>query len=491
MTRWILAFGLLSPALALAERPLTYRDVLQGALEAEPGLMAASASYLQSEASFLAAQGRWDPTLNLDASYGRRNNKDFFNGFPYSSNSDFWNSKIELTGQLPTGTTYTLDSSVNRNLSTFLTDFGVGGNQEQVQDAFRAGMNVSITQQLLKGHRLSYNLSAITRARQQRSQDELRLEQARQQALANAAQAYWNWSYQQSRVQISSDEVTAAKEALRVGRLRLEEGELAPLDVTRLEASAVQAEQTLLDARLSARETADQVLLLMGRRPGEDVLPASRPEDVPVIQVDLDAALDVAMEQNLDVLLSRLQHQGTEQDAKDARHAMLPSLSVTGQAGLGTQDTTDRSDNPSLGYAVGALFTDEAFPNASVSGRLSVPLGNRAARGERDRAAAATQSQERAVLEQERRTQSEVAKQVAQIRASEKRIALADANLRLARQTLEAEEALSQAGRKIDRDLLDARKEVSRTAAEAEKARTDYRYAVVELQRLLGVLVVE
>jgi outer membrane protein TolC len=65
---------------------------------------------------------------------------------------------------------------------------------------------------------------------------------------------------------------------------------------------------------------------------------------------------------------------------------------------------------------------------------------------------------------------------------------LSDANLRLAQQTLEAEEALASAGRNIQRDVLQARTEVDRAKADAAKARTDYRLAQAQLLRLQGQL---
>jgi outer membrane protein TolC len=92
------------------------------------------------------------------------------------------------------------------------------------------------------------------------------------------------------------------------------------------------------------------------------------------------------------------------------------------------------------------------------------------------------------VGELEASVRASVAQQVRVLQTSQSRIELADANSRLALQTLAAEEALAAAGRSIQKTVLEARAEVDRTAAEAAKARTDHQLAQTELLRLQGQL---
>jgi outer membrane protein TolC len=65
---------------------------------------------------------------------------------------------------------------------------------------------------------------------------------------------------------------------------------------------------------------------------------------------------------------------------------------------------------------------------------------------------------------------------------------LADINLKLAKQTLEAEEAIADVGRALQKDVLEARNALATAKSERVKSRTDYQMAWVELQRLQGVL---
>ncbi|MEZ4321544.1 MAG: TolC family protein [Myxococcota bacterium] len=486
--RWAwLALGLVSlPSWAEAGdgRALTYEEALTQALESNPSLRRARLDRDAAQSSVLSARGQFDPTLGIDGSWRQSRSKGFFQGFPFDSESRSWDLGTNVRGSVGTGTSYSLDAGLDRNFSSFTTNFGGVGASEQIQDAYTSNMSVSVTQQLLKGLRTSFNLQNVTRARQGLTTAELSLEKARQDVLAQTAAAYWAWFYQERLRAIAEESSANAEEDLRVVALRVEAGDLPPVERTRLEAALVQAQASALDAADSAQKAADDLLLLIGGTPGESLAPASKPGDVRPLELDVEAALGVALAQNLDLALARAQLEAAELDATNARHARLPSLSATGSAGIGAQDTTASA-------ALSGVFDSDAFPFLSVAGSFSVPIGNRAARGESERLAITESQRRNSVTELETSIGSQVRQQVRVLESSRRRVELADANLRLAEETLDAEEALAQVGRKIQKDVLEARTQVDRTRAEAAKARTDYRLAEVELLRLQGQLTEE
>lgn len=65
----------------------------------------------------------------------------------------------------------------------------------------------------------------------------------------------------------ATDNVVVAEEALRVGRVQLDLGKLAPFEVTRLEAGLVQARSFALDAEVQEQAASNTLLLLMGESP--------------------------------------------------------------------------------------------------------------------------------------------------------------------------------------------------------------------------------
>lgn len=465
-------------------RPLAYTEALRQALEANPEVQRAELAARSSQGGLLAARGFIDPTFEVGTAADRSLSKGFFQGFPFESRSRSSNSDLSLTGTTPTGTSYGVTGRLDRNFSNFVTNFG-GIEQEQIQDTWSGNLNASLTQQLLKGVRMSYNLQNVTRSQIGLDQAALTLETTRQSVLEQTATAYWTWVYQDARAKIAEDGVSVAREALRVGELQLAAGQLAPVERTRLEAALVQAESGALEARNAADQARDALLLLLGDRPGQPLEPATPADDRLPVAVEASRAVEVALAQNLELAASRKALDLAESEEDWAQHGLLPSLSLTVSGGSASQ-----VPDGSAGQAVGQIFS-EPLPFLSVGGRFSMPLGNRAARGARDQAQLSASSRQVDLAEAERSVSSQVEQQVRALASAERRVALADANVRLAAETLAAEEALAAAGRAIQKDVLEARQALEDARVEAVKARTDWRLAEVTLRRLQGVLDVE
>ncbi len=473
--------ALLLPGTALAERPLTYGEVLEGAIANNPTVGRADLTRDAAEAAVMGANGVFDPALRLNGNYGRSQSRGFFQGFPFKSNSTSWDIGAGLTQTAPTGTTISAQTTLDRNLSTFTSEFGGLATTETQQDFYTSNANITISQQLLRGLTLSYNMQTVTRAQDSLDIAELTLERTRQEVLGQAASAYWTWVYQDRVATLAKESVDVAAEAARVGTLRVESGDLAPVERTRLQAAVIQAQQNLLDARIAAQQASDAVLLLIGEEPGQAILPATSVDDVLLLELDSERAVEVAMSQNLDIAVAAAQVERARADQRLAKHGQLPTLSATAAAGIGSQQST-------AAEAVGGLFGDESFPFVNIGGVFEVPLGNRAARAESMRSGVEVLQRELDLEETTRRVRSEVLVQVTRLEAAQRKVDLAEFQVRLAQETLDAEEALNEAGRAIQKDVLEARQERDRLTSESAKARTDWRIAQVDLLRLQGQL---
>lgn len=480
MRRWLLAAFLALPLSARAERPLTYAEALEAAELANPELQRARIAVEMSHGSLLSSRGIFDPNLTIDGRWRASRTRGFFQGFPFQSESNTWDLSTGIEGTTPTGTGYSLTAGIDRNFSRFTTDFGIT-DETRTQDTYTSNLNFTITQQLLEGSRIRYNLGNVTISRKNLSISQLTAERTRLSTLAVAAEAYWAFAYQWQLRDIAQEAVAVAEEALRVGQLQVRAGELAPVEQTRLEAALVQARSDLLEAESLLEQTANTLLLAMGESPDQEILPATPPGEAMEFSVSVQDAVKVALAQNLDLAVARSQVELAELQERNARHALLPSLSARASGGIGAQDTSPRS-------AMSGLLDEDAFPYFEVSGHFSMPIGNRAARGERSRAVAEVLTRRTELEELERSIAAQVEQQVRILQSARRRMELADVNHRLARETLAAEEALAEVGRTIPKNVLEARTQVARTAAEVAKARTDYRLAQVQLLSLQGQL---
>lgn len=475
-----LALGLSLHAAALAARPLTYAEALKAAEQANPELQRARFAVELNQAGLLSARGIFDPNLTIDGRWRASRTRGFFQGFPFQSESNTWDLTTGLGGTTATGTSYAFNAGIDRNFSEFTTDFGIV-DESRVQDTYTSNLNFSITQQLLEGSRIRYNLGNVTISRKNLSIAELTAERTRLTTLALAAEAYWAFAYQWQLVEIAREAVSVAEEGLRVGQLQVRAGELAPVEETRLEAALVQARSDLLEAESLLEQAANTLLLAMGESPGQEIQPATPPGDAVEFSVQPEDAVRVALAQNLDLAVARSNVELAELQERNARHALLPTLSATAAAGVGAQDA-------SASTSMSGLLDEDAFPYVEFSGQFSMPIGNRAARGERARAVAEVMTRRSELEELERSIAAQVEQQVRILQAARRRMELADVNHRLARETLAAEEALAEVGRTIPKNVLEARTEVARTAAEVAKARTDHRLAQVQLLALQGQL---
>ncbi len=464
------------PAASAPPARLAYEDAVARALEANPALQRAALSAQQSDADVRAAWGRWDPTLSLRGGYNRTLSLQFQAPFPdpFQSVTTSYNTGFNLAATAPTGTSVSLDGNFFSFRRSIDTDQGAFE-----QTFFQPEFRINLEQELIRGLFPSFNLATLRQAREQVSLTTLRYEAARQSAIASTAAAYWAWVGAEEAARIAELAVDVATESARVGRAKVDAGEVAPVEGTRLDAARAEAMSTALQARQDAEAARDRLLLLIGAAPGAIVEPATAPELPLLGALDVTEAIAVAQTQSLDLALLRASVEAAESAVRDSRHALLPTLTFGLNAGLSGGDA--ESWQRAFEFLGG-------FPTVGVNGTFAVPLGNRAALGQRDRAMAALEDARVQLAEAERQLASDVAAQVRVLRRAREAIALADLQRQLAEETLAAEEALYAAGRTLLKDVLEARQGLDRARTDAVRARIDALTAGVELRRLQGGL---
>lgn len=470
MTPW----WLLSVALAGDIQLLTYEDALKATVEANPALQRAALSVAEARASYRSALGQFDPTLAVTGGWDQKKSLQFQAPFPDPFNSQFtsWNLGATLSGTAPTGTTVKLDGRMFEFLQQIEADQG-----QFTQKYFQPSFTLGLSQELLKGLRTKFNLQNVRRANEGQSSTQLQVEIARQDALTATAKAYWTWVQAVELAEIAHHSVGVAEEALRVGAVKVTAGELAPVERTRLEAAVVQAKSAVIGADHTVGQSLDQLLLLMGQQPGQDLHPASAVGDAEGYDLDAAKAVDVAMQQSADLALARTRVDQAQLAVADARHATWPTLTATFEGGF------NGGDGESWARAYKYL---DGFPTVSLGGTFAVPLGNRAATGALQKASVVVATAEANLAEQERQIAANVTEQVRVLVAAQSQVELAEVNVRLAEETLQAEEALQGVGRAILKDVLESRDAVEKARAELVRAKTGVRLAEVELKRLQG-----
>ena len=473
MIAWILCAVAMADPLALS-----YQDALDRAIERNPSLANAEEDLRSAEGALLAARGTFDPSLTGDVGYSSSTSEGTREFGTVSSEYQGLSANVGLSEYFATGTSVSLDYSATRSKFLYtLTDIG----QTVESDAqFESRLGLSVSQSILQGHRVAYNLQGVRKAKRSRDAAELGRSAERQQTLADVASAYWGLYYAQRQETLAEQAVAVAQEEQRVVNARVEAGDLAPVERSRVAAAVVQAESALISARNGAASAADGLLLLLGLDPGVTVSLLTAPSEPSPMTLDADAVVEGALSNNPSLAVLRLTEENAALSLSDARHARLPELTATGSYALNGYDV-------SAGQATSEMFSG-ALPVWYLGANVSVPLGNRADRGAY-LSAGASAAQARIDRETaERSVSQQVRAQVRTLESAYASVQLADANLRLAEETLAAERALQEVGRAIQKDVLEAIKTVDDARLAAAKARSDYQVAVVELEQLKGTL---
>ncbi len=473
---------LLSFALA---RPLSYEEALQAAEDANPEIAVARYDLKAAEARAMAARGVWDPTLSVTGGRNYAVSEDSFGGFKThtETTSVIWSASLGQT--LPTGTSWSLESGSSSSL--IFLDIVEFGQEDALFAQAGSNLTLGLSQQLLEGHKLAYNLEVVRQAETARSFADAQLSMERQTIMLETSKAYFELVYAEAALKVAQRALDVALEERRIVRAQVEAGNLAPVEATRVEAAVAQAQLTLIEAENAQAASNDALAGWMGLV-GETFEPTSSTGEAPSLDIDMDRAVEAALQGNPAMELARLQVQDAQLALSASRHALLPSLSLDTRLGYsGFAQFEDGTREASRDEALGKLSSGD-FPDRYVGATFTVPLGMRAERGEVGARVASVGSAESGMVTREQSVTQQVRALVRTLSTAAQRIELAELNLQLARETLAAEKARQEAGRAVQKDVLEAQRAVSNAELELLRARTDYAKALAELQAIQGKL---
>lgn len=469
---------LLSAAVA-APLELTYEQALALAGERAPGVRGADADLAAAEGGLLAARAPFEPTVTAGTSYFSSTSEGTGQLGNFYADTSGWSASLGLSQTLATGTTVgvKLESSQNeflyRLVDTALDPF-TGDPQYSSSLAF------TLSQNLLEGHRLAWNLQGLRDAEGTRSAAEASRRAARQEALARTATAYWSVRTQAALVAIAEQTLTISEEQARVVDALVEGGRLAPVEATRARAAAVQAERSVIDARSANAAAQDALAILLGEVPGREIVVVSTPEPPAAVALDADAVVARVLAGNPQLAAARLTRETRKTAVVAAKHGLLPSLAATGAYALRGYETDLAGSFAELGRA--------ELPEWSVGAQLTMPLLNRSDRGALAQAQARATRAELDVTSLEATLAQEARAQVRTLEAAARDVALAELNVKLAEETLAAERARLEEGRALQKDVVTAIKDLDAARVEVERAKAAWQDALVALRRLEGAL---
>jgi outer membrane protein TolC len=447
-------------ALILTTGPLSLGDVLAGAHETFPTMVAARADVDAANAEQLAADGAFDPAWRTRVT-----------GVPLSGYPQL---RLDSVVEAPTplwGTTFF--AGYRLGVGTFPEYYGERATWSGGE--VRAGATVPV----VRNGPIDRRRANLERAELGRRLAGLSVEQQRLELTRVASVRYWEWIAAGRRRELARELLQLAKVRDAQLAVRAKAGEVPTFDVQDNQRALVQREALLVQAQRSVEQAALELSLFVRAPGGGTRVPADEelPNTLPEPTAPADVSVEAALERRPDLARVQAQRQQLEVELRFARNQLLPALD------LGVAVSQD------LGRSPGAKYDSLGKPELELTASLDVPLLYRAPSGRVQVAQAALAKLDAQLGLARERVAVDVRDASSSLEAARGRVVLARAEVTLTEQLERGERARFELG-ETNLLFVTLREQATAEARSRElDALLDAHRAAAALRAALGVQV--
>jgi len=450
-------------------RPLSLEDCFEIALQDNLTVQIERVNPELSLYDVRISEGAYDPNFFFSYRQSHRQEPGRFDptiGNIPGSQSDTDNFSTGISGQLPTGTRYSFQTSISE---TEVNNVGFSFNQFAGNAAFS-----QLRQPLLKNFWIDGARLNIKLAKNQLNQSDLLLEWQIMNTLVQVELAYYDLIFAQENVKVQEKAVQLAERLLSENKKRVEIGTMAPLDEKQAESQVAARRADLLGANrtLVVRQNALKNLLSDEYTAWMNVAiqPTEGLRAVPVV-MDLQDSWHKGMNDRPDLAERKkaLENQGIL--VKFRRNQLFPQLDLIGSIGYSAQ-----ARDGSYGDLFNQ-FTGRDNPVWSVGAELSMPLSRRQDRYNLKSAKAQAEQLKLSYKRMEQQIMVDIENAVSLTKINIQRVEATRQEREFAEAALDAEQKKLEVGKstsfivlQLQRDLTAARSSEINALAEYNKA---------------------
>jgi outer membrane protein TolC len=453
---------------------LTVGDAVRIALENNLQVRVAGYDRDISEADQTAKQGEFDPALNASVS------EDFSRRAAVSvlQNSEERVNRYDLSlggKALYTGTGYELTWTNQRDMadSPFLT----------INPYYASEALLGLTQPLLKGFSPVANIpgARIEAAKSVLERYRLEYDERVVTTAAGTARAYWDMVTASNRVEVSAKALELAKNTYDEVSARIEAGAMASVEIYNVEADVAAKEEAVLNSQKILEDARDRLKSIMNLKDFSTRIdavstPPSPSGDIP----SEESAAAAALKNRKDYLKLHAEKAGRETLAAYYKNQRLPQLDAFGKYGLNSLGAKYED-------AINGMDPKDRY-QWQLGVKFTMPLGNRAARGDYNKARYEVEKIEALIEDARKNIIMEAREAVRGLRYAQKRMEAVQKTRVAAQKRLEAEQGRFKAGITTLNDVLRFQNEYVAALFEEKKGLVDCANALVELRRVQGEL---
>ncbi len=465
---------------------LTLADCIQLALVQNTDIQIAALEPLMADADILSAKGEFDPAAKLTGAYNYAEvslsaQQIVFGGIE-SIRSHSTTLNAQLGGKLHTGTMWGIVGTMDKSEDTF----------GQFIEEFNSQVALTLTQPLLRGFGLKYNRVRITAAKNNREMTEAQLRLTAMNTVGEVIKAYWDLVGAVEAVGVNRGSLDNAGRLLTVNETRREIGTAADIEVLSAKTGVATRQGDLISARSAVGTASDRLKQLMNMRDGEMfsrllVVPVDRPNvgdaaefDPAQYEASLEESITLALKNRPELDIAAIQLENAELDEYRTQRDMMPQLDLNGSYGQGGRDHKVRDTLYGIRDGEDVVYT--------VGFEATVPLGNRAARGQYER----SRLQRRQAELQGERTKTDIMATVElAARAVLTNKTLVESNrqaVRLQEAEVAAEESRLRLGVTTSWQVLQVQEQLTLAETALLQAQIAHEKALIDLQTAEGTL---
>jgi outer membrane protein TolC len=369
--------------------------------------------------------------------------------------------------------------------------------QATVNPSYQTALSFTYDQSLLKNFGYDVNTTGIRIAQRDLTISREVFRQTVIDTLQGTEKAYWDLRFAWEDLLVKKTSMRLSEETLKQNKIRVEVGTMAPIDVTTAEAEVAQRQVAVLQAE-NTLENAQDLLRLYLNQPETapvwvlDINPVDEAPFEEGLVIDLEAAIEEAIERRPDLSQQRLRMKNDEDSVKYTRNQLRYDLGLRAQYGksglAGTWGVIPGA--PPDGDISDALqqIWDENFDNWLIGLNFIIPFNNKAAKADYLNARLGQDQRAGAYDSLMLDSAIEVRNRVRAVENAIQRVKAGRVNVRLQRERLAAENKRYENGMTTTFDLFRFQDELAQAASQVILAQVDYNKALVDLDAAKGSL---
>jgi outer membrane protein len=481
-------------ASAQVEKPetvhLTLAEAVQRAVEHNPDLAIVRLGTEVEAARVGESRGVFAPVFST--TLGRsRNVTPSSNVFTGDSGVDVkdWFSSTGVRQRLPWGAgTW----SVSWDTSRTTTNNPISSFDPNLQ----SGVQIAFSQPLFKDRTIDTARHQYIIAKRNQESSELRFRESVVQTVAAVKQAYWTLKATVANVAVQQRSLELAQELARQNRIRVDAGQIPPLDLVQAEAEVAQRRENLIRANTTAEDAEDRLRrLIMDPADASFWRVRLDPIEDPPARgplPDVDATVASALNERYDVVRARQELDNAITNVEFLSNQRLPDVrletSYRGSGLGGTQflrgggfpGVVTGTRNRSFGDALGQTFTPD-YATWSLGVSVSYPLGRSYEKAAFVRAETERRQAGQRIASLQLQAAETIRQAARQVHSTAEREDAARAGATLAEQRLNAEQRRYEVGlsttflvTQAQRDLLQAQVNLLQTMLDHESSLVNF-----------------